>query len=208
MIEILRHAQDEVERKVAAELRRNNTAQENREKQCSLLQAKNLELQKDLDKMTTQKNYVSDAFEASRKETAKLRTENKLANEELQRLRRTVEELTAERVAANIGRKAMDAEISALELEVDVRSRALGTATKQLFGTLGKQQEGGAAASKKAGPPSRKAARPPTGKASGSPRASSPSGSVRPVSAGGTPTGGQRTAPVGAGAGGGRGGFR
>ena len=62
-----------------------------------------------------------------------MRTENKLANEELARLRSTVEEMRAQKIAAAVGKRVVDADLHALELERDVIGRALGAATKQLF---------------------------------------------------------------------------
>lgn len=211
VLHVLRMAQDEVERKVAGELQRANSAQQATRRELEEARTRNAELQKELDKMVTQKNYVADAFETSRKETAKLRTENQLANEELVRLRRAVEELSAERTAAGIGKKVIDTELSALEVERDVISRALGAATKQLFGKLGQQQqqEGNAAAAKPRPPSVKKVSRPPAAKALGtmspkvlnSPGRASSAGSVASQPTGNGRAGAQR----GAAGGGGRG---
>ena len=62
-------------------------------KELDEARAKNVELQKDLDKMTTQKSYVTDAFEAGRKEMAKYKSEASLAAEEIARLRAAIEAL-------------------------------------------------------------------------------------------------------------------
>ena len=72
LLKVLRHAQEEVERKVTAELQRTQQGQQALRRELEEARAKNLALQTDLDKMRLQKNYVSDAFEASRKETSKL----------------------------------------------------------------------------------------------------------------------------------------
>ena len=61
-------------------------SQSNMRREIEEARSKNVELQKDLDKMTTQKNYVSDAFENGRKELAKYKTEAALAAEEIARL--------------------------------------------------------------------------------------------------------------------------
>ena len=178
VLDVLRQAQDEVERKVSAELQRCSAAQQSTRRELEEARARATDLQRDLDKMTTQKNYVADAFEASRKESAKLRTENQLANEELVRLRRAVEELQIEKLAVNVGRKAVDADLSALEVERDVISRALGAATKQLYAKQQQQQQKAEAEGARARAGSAKKARPPSGKPMGSPKmGSSPASS-------------------------------
>jgi len=103
LLDVLRLAHEDVERKMAAEMQKHSAAQQATRRELEEARSRNVELQKELEKMATQKNYVADAFETSRKEAAKLRTENRLANEELVRLRRAVEEATAERVAAGVG---------------------------------------------------------------------------------------------------------
>lgn len=168
LLYVLRQAQDEVERKVTAELKKSSTAQETTRRELEEAKIRNAELQRDLEKMTTQKTYVADAFETARKEAAKLRTEKSLQNEELVRLRKAVEDLQAERVASVIGRKVVDADLSALEVERDVIARALGAATKQLFGKQQQAAAGDVTPGKNRGAAIKKA-RPPSGKAFGSP---------------------------------------
>jgi chromosome segregation ATPase len=148
-------------------------------------------LTKDLEKMTTQKTYVADAFEQSRKENSRLKTENQLQNEELMRLRSAVETLQAERLASSVGRTAIEKDLCALEFENDQLHRALGTATKQLFSKQrSEQQDGGSAkprvpSSGKKGKPAAKALSSPHGSASahptgGRPRSSQGSGRALP----------------------------
>ena len=129
ILDVLRHAQDEVERKVTAALHNQSSAARDMKRALEEANARCGELQKEIDRLTTQKNYVADAFENSRKETARLKAENQLADEENQRLRKAVEELQAERVASGIGKKAVDADLAAVEVERDVIARALGEAT-------------------------------------------------------------------------------
>ena len=166
LLYILRQAQDEVERKVSGELKRSSAAQQATRRELEEARSRAAELQRDLEKMTTQKNYVADAFENSRKEASKLRTENQLQNEELVRLRAAVQDLQAERQAVMIGRKVVDADLAALEVERDVIARALGAATKQLFGKQQLQMHGDASPSAKGRASAVKKARPPSGKAS------------------------------------------
>ena len=147
VLDVLRKAHDEVERRVAGELSKALGAASTARRELDDARNRVAELQKEVERLATQKNYVSDAFESSRKEAAKLRTENTLANEELARLRRAVEDMQAERAAAGVARRAMDTEVHGLEVERDVLNRALGAATKQLFG---KQQQQQAAAERAA----------------------------------------------------------
>lgn len=140
VMDVLRRAHDDVERKVTHELDKAFGAQSQLKTELEQARARNLELQKELDKCNTQKNYVTDAFEAGRKETAKLKTEAALASEEIARLRKAVEDMQADRVASKVTHKVMEQEFSALEVEKDVLGRALGAATKQLFGKQQQQQ--------------------------------------------------------------------
>jgi len=86
------------------------------------------------------------------------------------------------------GRKAVEAELSALEVERDVLSRALGAATKQLFGRQQQQQQHGHEAAPSKPRPTVKKARPPSGKALGSSPHASP-GRPSPTA---QPTGGAK----------------
>lgn len=184
VLDSVRRAHDEVERRIASELERAFSCHAAMKKELDEARAKNVELQKDLDKMTTQKSYVTDAFEAGRKEMAKYKSEAALAAEEIARLRTAIEELQADRVAADFGKTVMDAEFSALETERDVIQRALGAATKQLFGKqqqIQQQQEAAAAAAANAkggrGAQAKKPPARPTGKPLGSsPRVNTPTG--------------------------------
>ena len=172
--DVLRLAHAEVERKVASEIMKVVHAQDTSKRELEEARARVTELQVEIDKLKTQKNYVSNAFEAQRKDVTKLRTENQMQNEELVRLRRAVEELQSERAAVNVGRKAVDADLAALEVEQDILGRALGAATRQLFG---RQQ---AAAGNADATPSKKgrpaAAKGKVAARSGSPRSSTPTG--------------------------------
>ena len=134
VLHALRVAHDDAEQRVAKELEKVMGSQSSMRREIDDARAKNIELQKEVDRLTTQKNYVSDAFENSRKETAKLRAENQANAEDIARLRRMVEELQQGAVADQVGRRTVLAEVGELEVERDVLSRALGTATKQLFG--------------------------------------------------------------------------
>ena len=140
VLDVLRHAQDELEKRVSDELKKCGNTHLTTRRELEEARAENARLQKELDKLQTQQKYKADAFEASRKETAKLKTENALANEELVRLRKAVEEMQADRIAGTVGRKVVDAELSELEVQVDVLSRALGAATKELFGKAQKKK--------------------------------------------------------------------
>lgn len=155
----LRMAQDEVEQKMAKELSKALQSQGSTTRLLEEARARCAELQKDLEKMTQSKIYITDAFETSRKEAARLRAENDLANEELGRLRSLVEEMRNERMANGVGRRAVERDLHALELERDVMGRALGAATKQLFG---KQQAAAAAREAKEAREEMKAATRPT----------------------------------------------
>lgn len=134
ILEVLRRANDETEKIMAGELERALSVQAQMRRELEEARARNVELQKDLDKMTTQKNYVTDAFETSRKEASRLRSDNQANEQDLTRLRKMVEDLQAERIVDQIGRRSVFADLQALELERDVLGRALGTATKQLYG--------------------------------------------------------------------------
>ena len=68
VLDALRQAQDDVERRGAAELQKAAVSQQATRRELEESRARNAELQRELDKATTQKNYVSDAFEASRKD--------------------------------------------------------------------------------------------------------------------------------------------
>ena len=202
VLNVLRTAQDELERKVAAELNRTNTAHQATRRELEEARAYANGLQRDLDKMTTQKNYVADAFENSRKEMTRLRTENQLQKEELARLRSAVEELAAEKVARGVARKVIDVELSGLEVERDVLSRALGAASKQLFGKQQHgQQHGESGASSKARPPTATPGAKKAPKRAGSPQASPGRASPGGGAAQQQPTGGARRASVGGGRG-------
>ena len=193
VLHALKLAHDDVEQRVARELEKAMGSQSNMRREIEEARAKNVELQKDLDKMTTQKNYVTDAFENSRKEAAKLKAENQANAEDLARLRRMVEELQQERVTEQVARRAVHVELGELEIEGDVLKRALGTATKQLFGkqqqAAAEQQSSAPAVTKGRGSTPAKKAKP-TAKAIGATPGQSPrrtgdgSGRGRPSSSG------------------------
>jgi chromosome segregation ATPase len=134
LLEVLRRANDETERAVTKELERVMGAQSTHRRELEESRAKCAELQKDLERATQQKSYVTDAFENSRKEVSRLRAENEATQLDLSRLRKMVEELQAEKIADRVARQTVHADLEALELERDAYGRALGTATKQLFG--------------------------------------------------------------------------
>ena len=123
----------EVEKAVAAEITKSLGSAAAHKAELTEERTKVEKLSLELEKLSVAKNAVADNLEESRKECARLTTENQLANEELIRLRRAVEELTAERTAASVGRKAIDVELAAVETASDVLGRALGAATKQLY---------------------------------------------------------------------------
>ena len=126
VLQALRSAHDAVEQTVANEIAKAFGNSSQQKAQLDEARGQIIALQKDLEKMTQQKNYVADAFEASRKEAARLKTENALANEELQRLRKAVEDLSAERLAAKVGQKAVDVEV----VEAPVRHHVVATARR------------------------------------------------------------------------------
>ena len=67
VLEVLRRANDDTEKLVATELEKALGAQAAARRELEDTRARCTGLQKDLDKMTTQKNYVTDAFENTRK---------------------------------------------------------------------------------------------------------------------------------------------
>lgn len=180
-MDALRRAHDDVERRVATELDRAMGSQEQLRRDLQDARDKNVELQKDLDKMTTQKNYVQDAFEAGRKEITKIKTEASLKDEEIARLRKAVEDLQADRTAHRVEKEVVLIDFSALEVERDVLGRALGAATKALHKKRAADREQEVASSSKGKvPPMKKVG-------GGGPRTAAPRlGSPRI----GTPTGG------------------
>lgn len=150
ILHCLRLAHVEVEKAVAAEITKSLGSAAAHKAELTEERAKVEKLSLELEKLSVAKNAVADNLEESRKECARLTTENQLANEELIRLRRAVEELTAERTAASVGRKAIDVELAAVETASDVLGRALGAATKQLYKQKQQQlaNEGGSPAPK------------------------------------------------------------
>lgn len=155
ILDVMRRANDDLERKMTAELEKALGAQSAVQRELAELRTKNAELQRDLEQATQQKSYVTDAFENSRKEASRLRAENQANEADLQRLRKMVEDLQAERVFDSVARRAVLGDLQQLEVDNDVLGRALGAATKQLFG---KQQAAAAAAAAEATPSKGRAA--------------------------------------------------
>ena len=133
VLHALKLAHDDAEQRVARELQRASAYHSTMRIEIDEARAKIIELQKDLDKANTQKNYVTDAFESSRKECVRLRAENQANQEDMARLRKMIEESQQERIAEGVARRAVHADLSDLEIHNDVLGRALGSATKLLY---------------------------------------------------------------------------
>ena len=133
LLGMMRSANEDLLKKMASELEKALGAQAAVQREISELRTKTAELQRDLEQATQQKSYVTDAFENSRKEASQIRAEKKANEADVQRLRKMVEELQAERMHDQVARRAILGDLQQLEVDNDVLGRALGAATQQLF---------------------------------------------------------------------------
>jgi DNA repair exonuclease SbcCD ATPase subunit len=135
-LDALHKANEETEKRMRSELEKILGTQAKERKELQEARARNAGLSQELERVTQQKTYATDAFESSKREVSKLKAEKQANELDLARLRKMVEELQVEVAAMTVGRQTLAEDFVQMEEGHEMAHRALGNASKQLFAAL------------------------------------------------------------------------